>query len=106
MAEYLMSEIQTAPKSKYSQCPKTERSVFRQRRNPNKGLFEQAVFGFRSFGPGLYRSVPNYFEHDKSVWNTNRLFGFQTQIYKFTYTYVSEIQTFFRRLVYKFLIQC
>ena len=49
----------------YSQRPKTERSVFRQRRNPNKGLFELAVFGFRSFGPGLYRSVPNYFEQTK-----------------------------------------
>ena len=49
----------------YSQRPKTQRSVFRQRRNPNKGLFELAVFGFRSFGPGLYCSVPNYFEQTK-----------------------------------------
>ena len=31
-----------------------------------------------SFGTKLLRT-------DKSVWNPNRLFGFQTQIYKFTY---------------------
>ena len=56
--------------SLYSQCPKSERSDFRQCRNPNILVFELAVFGFQSFGPGLYRSVPNYFV--------------QTQIFKFT----------------------
>ena len=30
--------------------PKSERSDFRQRQNPNKGLFELAVFGFQTFG--------------------------------------------------------
>ena len=49
----------------YSQLPKTERLVFRQRQNPIKGLFELAVFGFRLFRPGLYRSLPNYFEQTK-----------------------------------------
>ena len=36
---------------KYSGMPKSERLDFRQRQNPNKGLFELAVFGFRTFGP-------------------------------------------------------
>ena len=49
----------------HNQCLKTQHLVFRQCRNPNKGLFELAVVGFQSFGPGLYRLVPNYFKQTK-----------------------------------------
>ena len=67
----------------YSQCPKSKRLDFRQRRNPNIIVFKLVVFGFWSFGPGLYLLVPNYFEQTK-VSKIRRLFGFQTQIFKFT----------------------
>ena len=84
-----------------------------KRRNPNKGLFVLAVFGFRSFGPGLYRSVPNYFKQTKvseiqtdcsdfrhkftnlhiCVWNPNILFCLSYMCLDFRHKFVSEIQT-------------
>ena len=53
-----MGQILRAPKferpdfrhSLYSGMPKSERSDFRQRQNPNILVFELAVFGFRTFG--------------------------------------------------------
>ena len=73
MSEIRTFGFQTAPKSKHP-CVQTSSvriSVVRA--------------WALSFGTKLLR-------RDKSVLNPNRLFGFQTQIYKFTN--VSEIQTF------------
>ena len=58
----------------YSKRPKTERSVFRRRRNPNKRLFGMVLFGFRTFG--LFERSD--FEQLKMTENRTNLFGFQT----------------------------
>ena len=59
-----------------NQCLKIERSVFRQRRTSCVRISVIQAWAL-SFGTKLLWT-------DKSVWNPNRLFGFQTQIYQFT----------------------
>ena len=45
------TKFKTIENNIYSQCPKSERLVFGQRRNLNVFVFELVLFGFRSFGP-------------------------------------------------------
>ena len=55
-------------KLNYSGMQKSESPITEQRRNPYVFVFELAVFGFRLFGPKLYRSDFGHAKLDRFIY--------------------------------------
>ena len=66
----------------YSQRPKTERSVFRQRRKPNKALYEVVCSVFGLFGSKLCCSVPIFVRFQNCLKSEQICSDFRHKSYK------------------------